>query len=61
MKERKLTETEKMLRKEISRLEAEKEDMLRRYQLLENINYKQYREIQNLNFYIKAMEGARTC
>ena len=56
-----MSETEKILRKEISRLEAEKEDMLRRYQLLENINYKQYREIQNLNFYIKAMEGSRTC
>ena len=56
-----MSETEKILRKEITRLEAEKEDMLRRYQLLENINYKQYRELQELSFYIKAMEGARTC
>lgn len=54
-----MSETEKILRREISRLEAEKEDMLRRYQLLENINYKQYRQIQELNFYIKAMEGSK--
>ena len=55
-----MSEIEKRLRREISRLEAEKEDMLRRYQLLENINYKQYRKIQELNFYIKAMEGSKT-
>lgn len=55
-----MTETEKMLRREIVRLETEKEDLLRRLQYAENLNYKAFRTNQELSYYIKAMEGGRS-
>ena len=54
-----MTETEKMLRREISRLESEKEDLLRKLQYAENLNFKAFRENQELSYYIKALEGAK--
>ena len=54
-----MTETEKILRREIVRLESEKDDLLRRLQLAENLNYKVFRENQELSYYIQQMEKCR--
>jgi hypothetical protein len=52
-----MTETEKRLRREIVRLEAEKEELIRRLQKCETLNYQRFEEIKSLNYYIRAMEA----
>ena len=51
-----MSETEKALRKEIIRLECEKEEMLKKLQRCEDLNYKLFREVGELTYYIKALE-----
>jgi hypothetical protein len=55
-----MTETEKILRKRIIQLETENEDLRRRMQMLEDMNFKIYRDNSSLNLYVIALERLRT-
>lgn len=54
-----MSETEKILRKRIIQLETENEDLRRRMQTLEDMNFKIYRENSSLNLYVRALERLR--
>lgn len=52
-----MTQTEKMLKREIDRLLSENEMLKRKLQLAENINFQRFRENEELSEYIRNMEG----
>lgn len=52
-----MTETEKMLKREIDRLLSENELLKRKLQLAENINFQRFRENEELSEYIRNMES----
>lgn len=54
-----MTETEKMLRREIVRLETENDSLKERLKIAENLNWKVYEENKLLNRYLMAIEGLR--
>jgi len=54
-----MTETEKMLRRELIRLETENERLKRKLQIAETLNYKSFKEKDALSDYIEALEGLR--
>ncbi len=51
-----MTQTEKMLKREIDRLLSENELLKRKLQLAENINFQRFRENEELSEYIRNME-----
>lgn len=53
-------ETEKILRKEIIRLETENDTLKDRLRIAEELNRKIYNENHALNLYVKALERLRT-
>lgn len=54
-----MTETEKMLRREIVRLETENNSLKERLKIAEKINWKVCEENKFLNRYLMAIEGLR--
>ena len=52
-----MTETEKMLRKEIMKLELQVEDLKRKVKVANDANYALYLQNQDLSHYIKQMEN----
>lgn len=52
-----LSDSEKRLRSEVIRLESEIEDLRRKLQIAETVNFKLYRQTQDLSYYIRNMEG----
>lgn len=52
-----MTENEKFLQRENVRLEGKIEELQRKLQIAENINYQMFREKQELSEYIRNMEG----
>lgn len=55
-----MTETEKMLRREIIRLETENKSLKQRLQIAEKLNWKSFRENEAMSLYVQALEGLRT-
>lgn len=53
------TEIEKMLRKEILRIESENESLKERLKLADEMNRKIYKENHALNLYVSALERLR--
>lgn len=53
------TETEKMLRREIIRLETERETLKDRLKIADEMNRKLYKENHALNLYVNALERLR--
>ena len=51
-----MTETEKILRKEIMKLELQVEDLKRKVKVANDANYALYRQTQELSWYIQQME-----
>lgn len=51
-----MTQTEKMLKREIDRLLSENEMLKRKLQVAENINFQRFRENEELSEYIRNME-----
>lgn len=51
-----MTETEAKLRREVLRLEAEKDELLKKLQQAEELNFKTFRENRELSYYIQQME-----
>ena len=51
-----MTQTEKMLKREIDRLLSENELLKRKLQVAENINFQRFRENEELSEYIRNME-----
>ena len=51
-----MTETEKMLKREILRLESEKDQLLKILQWEEEQNFKRFEEIMQLNRHIRELE-----
>ena len=54
-----MTETEKMLRREIVRLDTENDSLKQRLKLAEQLNWKVYKENEALNLYVRALEKLR--
>lgn len=54
-----MTETEKMLRREIVRLESEKFELLKKLQRAEELNFKIYQDYKELREKVKEMERLR--
>ena len=54
-----MTETEKMLRREIVRLETENDSLKERLKIADELNRKIYLENTFLNKYIQSMEALR--
>ncbi len=54
-----MTETEKLLRREIIRLETENEKLKRKLQIAEEMNFKAFREKDALSDYVSALESLR--
>lgn len=54
-----MTETEKMLRREIVRLETENESLKQRLQIAEQLNWKSFRENDAMSQYVQALERLR--
>lgn len=52
-----MKEIERMLRREIIVLEAQNEELRRKLQIAENMNFDLYRKNQDLSYYIRNMEG----
>ena len=52
-----MTQTEKMLKREIDRLLSENELLKRKLQVAENINFQRFRENEELSEYIRNMES----
>lgn len=52
-----MTETEKMLRKEIIKYELQVEDLKRKIKVANDANYAFYQQNQELSHYIKQMEN----
>ena len=52
-----MTQTEKMLKREIDRLLSENEMLKRKLQVAENINFQRFRENEELSEYIRNMEN----
>ena len=52
-----MKEIERMLRREIVALEAENEELKRRLQIAESMNFQLFRNNQDLSYYIRSMEG----
>ena len=52
-----MKEIERMLRREIIVLEAKNEELRRKLQIAENMNFDLYRKNQDLSYYIRNMEG----
>ena len=52
-----MTQTEKMLKREIDRLLNENEILKRKLQVAENINFQRFRENEELSEYIRNMEN----
>ena len=52
-----MTQTEKMLRREIDRLQSENDLLKRKLQVAENINFQRFRENEELSEYIRNMEN----
>lgn len=55
----KMSQQEKILRRQIIMLESEIESLRHRLQLAEELNWKAYKENQNLTLYVRAMEKLR--
>lgn len=55
----KMIQQEKILRRQIIMLESEIESLRHRLQLAEELNWKAYKENQNLTLYVRAMEKLR--
>lgn len=51
-----MTETEKILRKEIMKYELQVEDLKRKVKIANDANYALYQQNQELSFYIRQME-----
>jgi primosomal protein N'' len=51
------TETEKILEREIDRLETQVEDLKRKIKIANDFNHKYFKENEDLRFYIRQMEG----
>ena len=56
----KASRQEQILRRQIIMLECEIESLKHRLQLAEELNWKAYKENQNLSLYVRAIEGLRT-
>lgn len=54
-----MTETEKLLRREIIKLETENEKLKRKLQIAEEMNFKAFREKDALSDYVNALESLR--
>lgn len=54
-----MTETEKILRRDVVRLETENERLKRKLQIAEALNYKAFKENDALNDYVQALEELR--
>lgn len=54
-----MTETEKMLRREIIRLETENKSLKQRLQIAEKLNWKSFRENEAMSLYVQALERLR--
>ena len=52
-----MNQTERILKREILRLENENEILKRKLQLAENINFQRFRENEELSEYIRNMEN----
>lgn len=53
------SETEKLLRRTILELEAKNEEMMKRMQILENMNFEIFSRNKELNMYIHALEKSK--
>lgn len=51
-----MTETEKILRKELMKYELQVEDLKRKVKIANDANYALYQQNQELSFYIRQME-----
>lgn len=51
-----MTETEKMLRKELIKYELQNEDLKRKLKIANDANYALYQQNQELSWYIRQME-----
>lgn len=52
-----MTENERILRKELLRLDTENKELKRRLQIANEKNYKLYRDNLDLSYYIRQMES----
>ena len=52
-----MTETEKMLRKELMKYELQNEDLKRKLKVANDANYALYQQNQDLSWYIRQMEN----
>lgn len=52
-----MNQTEKMLRREIDRLQSENDLLKRKLQIAEDINFQRFRENEELSEYIRNMEN----
>lgn len=52
-----MSEVEKRMSREIMRLESEKELLLKKLQIAEDMNFKQYQELMHLSYKVRMMEG----
>ena len=52
-----MNQTEKMLRREIDRLQSENDLLKRKLQIAEDINFHRFRENEELSEYIRNMEN----
>jgi hypothetical protein len=53
-----MTETEKMLRKELMKYELQNEELKRKLKVANDANYSLYQQTQELSWYIRQMEKA---
>lgn len=51
-----MTETEKILRKEIMKYELQVDDLKRKLKIANDVNYALYQQNQELSWYIRQME-----
>lgn len=51
-----MTETEKLLRKELMKYELQNEELKRKLKVANDANYALYRQTQELSWYIQQME-----
>ena len=51
-----MTETEKLLRKELMKCELQNEDLKRKLKIANDVNYALYQQNQELSWYIRQME-----